>query len=149
MEPGRADRTVTVDADVDTTWAALVDIDRYPRRWPWLRMLEWRGQFRPGTRCRARVRSPFGYSVHVNIALVRVVPGHLVEARVTGDVVGTARVTLTPITGADDRTVVQLETSLRPERRLLRLLTRVVPPVARFGHDRIVRSGMARFAADV
>lgn len=147
----RTDRRVTIDARCEQVWDDLVAIDRYPARWPWLRELEWHGGFDAGARCRCRVRSPWGYAVGVVVTLDRVESGELVEATVDGDVGGTARLSLVPRHGGGgvDRTEVRLQTVLRPQRRLLRVLTALAPPAARLGHDRIVRSGMERFAADV
>ncbi len=148
----RTDRAHSVAGSVETVWAAIVDVDRYPARWPWLRELEWNGDFVAGAGCSSRVRSPFGYSVRVEVVLDHVEPRRLVEATVTGDVAGRARLSLAPVGAAGDgchRTELRLLTELQPERRLLRVLTRALPPVARAGHDRIIRSGMARFAADV
>lgn len=138
------DRARTIARPVDEVWARLVEIDRYPAMWPWLRELDWRGGFVAGAGCACRVRSPLGYSVRFDVVLDRVVPVGLVEATVTGDVTGLARLTLTPA-GAE-RCQLRLVTMLVPRRRLLRALNRFAPPVARTGHDRILRTGMDRFA---
>ncbi|MEX2626118.1 MAG: SRPBCC family protein [Ilumatobacteraceae bacterium] len=138
-------RTVDVPRPVDEVWGRLIEIDRYPVMWPWLRGLDWRGGFVAGAGCACRVRSPLGYSVRFDVVLDRVVPAGLVEATVTGDVAGSARLELAPA-GAE-RCELRLVTMLVPRRALLRALNRFAPPVARTGHDRIVRTGMDRFAA--
>ena len=143
----RTERRVVVAAGTTDVWAAVIAIDRYPHRWPWLRELEWRGGFVAGAGCRCRVRAPLGYSVRFGVVLDAVEPGRRVEATVDGDVAGTAGLTLVPVDGL--ATELRLVTVLRPERRLLRALGRASPALARRGHDRIVESGMERFAADV
>jgi hypothetical protein len=67
-----------------------------------------------------------------------------IRARVEGDVIGTATLTLT-----DDPQgcVALLDSSLAPGNATLRLVSRLAAPVARFGHDYVLDSGARLFIA--
>jgi len=76
------------------------------------------------------------------VTLVEVVDREMVSAHIAGDIVGRAQ-----LTAADDGAGCQLRlvSELSAERRVLRLVTRFAPPVARFGHDWVLDSGIRQF----
>lgn len=122
--------------------------DRYTAWWPWLRRLDAPEGLDAGARWRCVVRSPLGYRVRFEVRLDRVdAPGDgetvaAVTATVTGDIAGRAAIELTA-TGPGS--ALRFSSDLRPVRPLLRHLTRLAPPVARLGHDHILRAGVEQF----
>lgn len=147
-----SDRRFRFEAGSAAVWAAVTRVDHYRAWWPWLREFDGT-QFAEGVRWRCAVRPPLPYTVHLAVTLVEVVAGRSVRARVDGDVVGWAHLTLgdTPIGGAEDGVAagagceLRLVSRLTPERPLLRALSIAAPPVARFGHDRVLTTGAHRF----
>jgi uncharacterized protein YndB with AHSA1/START domain len=137
----QTDRTFEFAVDPPELWSALTSVDRYRRWWPWLR--EFDGvSFEEGARWRCAVRSPLLYRVRFDIVLEEVVPERSASAAVTGDIVGRARLDVTPAAGGSR---LRLVTTLSSESRLLRTVAGVAPPLARFGHDRLLRVGVRQF----
>ncbi|TVR26126.1 MAG: hypothetical protein EA389_06610 [Ilumatobacter sp.] len=148
-EPVVTDRRLQFTCPPDVVWAALTATDRYPTWWPWLKEFDGTGVSQ-GSTWRCAVRSPLGYTVRFNIALEAVDPPNCVQACVSGDIEGTASIALAPSAagpGADSApgARLQLTSQLVPVRPLLRHLTRLAPAIARWGHDRILASGIDSF----
>lgn len=122
-------------------WRLLSATDRYRSWWPWLREFDGAGLTGDSVWTCA-VRAPLGYLVRFQVTLHDVEFPHFVAATISGDIEGTARIEVTPNgTGS----TLRLTTRLSPTRPLLRSLTRIAPPVARWCHDRVLRSGIHRF----
>jgi hypothetical protein len=122
-------------------WAAMADVDSYKQWWPWLRSFEAKALATDQV-WRCVVRPPLPYTVTFAIAFTRVVDGSLAEARVSGDIVGAAELSLRD-TDVGCEAVVRSD--LRPDSRFLRLLAKTVPSVARYGHDWILTTGAKQF----
>jgi hypothetical protein len=135
------DRTFEFGVGPAALWSALTSVDRYRQWWPWLREFDGT-MFVEGARWRCAVRSPLLYRVRFVIVLEDVVAGRSASAAVTGDIVGQARLDVTPGTGGSR---LRLEATLASESRLLRTIARVAPPLARFGHDRLLSVGVRQF----
>jgi uncharacterized protein YndB with AHSA1/START domain len=124
-------------------WAAMGDVDSYRQWWPWLRSFEARGLF-AGDEWRCTVRPPLPYTVSFVITFAEVESEQHVVARVSGDIAGTAELTLHDANGACE---VVVRSDLQPRSGFLRVLATTLPPVARFGHDWILSTGAAQFEA--
>jgi hypothetical protein len=125
----------------DVVWAAMGDVGSYQRWWPWLRSFD-ASRLATDAIWRCAVRPPLGYTVTFSIAFTRVIEGSLAEARVSGDICGGAELTLTDVDGGCD---VVVRSDLEPESRFLRMLSKTVPPVARYGHDWVLSTGARQF----
>jgi uncharacterized protein YndB with AHSA1/START domain len=135
------DRTFDFGVDRATLWSALTSVERYRQWWPWLREFDG-ASFVAGARWRCAVRSPLLYRVRFDVVLDEVVVGRSASASVTGDIVGQARLDVTPV---EDGSRLRLVSTLSPESRLLRTFARLAPPLARFGHDRLLLVGVRQF----
>lgn len=124
-------------------WDRISDVSAYKQWWSWLRIFDAAG-LKEGEEWRCEVQPPLPYPVRFRVHLDQVDAPNLVRARIEGDVVGTAVLTLEE--GASGCTAV-LASSLAPGNATLRLVSRLAAPVARFGHDWVLDSGARQFVA--
>jgi hypothetical protein len=122
-------------------WAAMADVSAYRRWWPWLRAFDARA-LATGEQWRCTVRAPVPYTVSFTIAFEDVVAEERARAHVSGDIVGTAELTLND-EGEECEAVVRSD--LAPRSLFLRVLASTFPPVARYGHDWILTTGAQQF----
>jgi len=131
-------------------WTRISDVSSYRAWWPWLRAFE-ASALAEGEEWRCEVQPPLPYPVRFRVAIERVDSAALVEARVLGDVVGDAMLTLEDAGGAGARDgagcVATLRSSLAPGNTALQLVSRFAAPVARYGHDWVLDSGARQFIA--
>jgi uncharacterized protein YndB with AHSA1/START domain len=139
----RSDRTFEFPVGPADLWSALTAVDRYRRWWPWLRRFDGRS-FSEGAHWRCEVRSPLLYRVRFEVVLDEVVGGRSASVTVVGDIAGHARLDVTP---REDGSRLRLVSVLAPHSRLLQTIGRLVPPVARLGHDRLLDTGVRQFRA--
>ena len=95
-----------------------------------------------GGRWRCTVRSPLRYPLRFDLVLDQVVAQGSATATVTGDIAGHARLEVTP-DGRGSR--LRLVSSLASKSWLLRVIARLAPPAARFGHDRLLDVAVRQF----
>lgn len=127
--------------NADTVWAALTAVDRYGEWWPWLE--EFDGDTPAvDTVLEATIRAPARYRVRYSVTFTEVAPSRVLAASIAGDLVGSARIELTP---ASEGTVMNFAWDLRPERPLLRGLGWIAAPVLVRGHDQIIARGARQF----
>lgn len=139
----RSDRRYRFDASPDELWAALTNVGDYRQWWPWLRRFDG-DAFATGERWTCVVQPPLPYSLRFALSLDEVVEGERVDATVTGDIVGTAHLELTPDgTGSE----LALASQLAPANSMLRAIAVVARPVVRFGHDWVLDTGLRQFRA--
>lgn len=136
-------------------WALISDVANYRQWWPWLRVFE-ALSLAEGEEWRCQVQPPVPYPVRFQVGIEEVRPSSLVRALVRGDVLGEATLTLDDaaafagtgaVAGSTSGTVVTLSSALAPGNAALRLVSRFAPPVARFGHDWVLDSGVRQFVA--
>lgn len=137
----RSDRTYTFEADRPAVWAALTDVDGYPRWWPWLRQFDGEA-FAVGERWRCVVSPPLPYVLRFELVLEEVLDRAVVTARLHGDIAGTARLTLVD---APVGCELRLVSELAARSGMARLVDRVVPGLAVRGHDWVLDDGIRRF----
>ncbi len=139
----RTDRHYPLEDPPDAVWAALETVQDYPRWWPWLRRFDARA-LSAGERWRARIRVPMPWSLRFELQLLEVQAPTTVRAAVSGDIEGTATVSVAP---AGTGSTIRLVSALAPRHRLLTAVNRVVPSVSRRLHDHVVDTAFAQFAA--
>lgn len=148
IAPFTSDRMFEFDAAPDVVWKTLEQTDRFPVWWRWLRTFETDGVsgLHEGARAECAVRGPLPYAVRFTVALRTVEPERLVDAEVTGDIEGPARLELTPTaTGSSARLVW----SVRLVDPALRASARVARPLMQWGHDWVVSRGVRAFRVNV
>lgn len=126
----------------DVVWRALEAVEEYRRWWPWLRRFDARA-LATGERWSARIRVALPFALRFSLDLRSVSTAERVDAVLTGDIVGTASISVAP-DGAGS--TIRLQSGLAPRHRLLRLVNRCVPSVSRVVHDRVVDSAFRQFA---
>jgi hypothetical protein len=124
-------------------WALISGVDAYQGWWPWLRRFE-AGGLAAGEEWRCEVQPPLPYAVRFRVLIDQVEAPLEVRARIEGDVIGTATLTLEE---HPDGCVARLVSVLAPGNKTLRLVSRLASPVARFGHDWVLDSGARQFIA--
>jgi hypothetical protein len=139
--PIHSDRRFRFDAARPAVWQALGQVDRYQQWWPWLRSFDADG-FAEGETWRCVVKPPLPYSVAFSITLISVVDQESATARLSGDIVGTAEITV-----SDDREgcVLRLVSDLTAIGGPARLVDRFVPLVASAGHHWVLDQGIRQF----
>jgi hypothetical protein len=124
-------------------WALISDVDAYQEWWPWLRVFE-AGGLTAGDVWRCEVQPPLPYAVRFQVLIDYVEAPVEVRARIQGDVVGMATLTLEE---EPDGCVANLVSALAPGNQTLQVVSRLAAPVARFGHDWVLDSGARQFIA--
>jgi hypothetical protein len=119
----------------------MTDVDAYRTWWPWLTRLEG-GAFAAGEQWACAVQPPLPYTLRFELHLDAVEPPHRAEATITGDIAGTARLTVEP---DGEGSELRLESSLSPANPVLRGIARVAAPIVRFGHDWVLDTGVGQF----
>lgn len=137
-----SDRRFRFDVGADELWAHIARVDRFPTWWPWLRRFEGTGMV-VGDVWRCTVQPPLPYSLSFDIGLDHVEPGERVAARITGDITGTAELTLTP--DGDGACDARLTSRLAPANRFLQTIAIVARPVVSLGHDWVLDTGARQF----
>ena len=137
----RSDRRHSFAISPDELWDAMGRLDAYRAWWPWLRRFD-AATLAPGTTWSAVVQPPLPYRLRFDLHLGEVEPPRVVTADVTGDIAGSARLEISPV---GDGCELHLLSELRPTNPLLRAVARMAAPVARFGHDWVLDTGLRQF----
>lgn len=138
-----SDRSFRFERPRVEMWDAFTRVDEYRAWWPWLAGFDGEA-FEPGQRWRCEVSPPLPYRLNFDVTLVDVVPLELVRARIDGDIGGWAELSATdcePGEGCE----LRLRSALSPRNQVLRLVAMGARPVARFGHDWVLDSGVRQF----
>lgn len=137
------DRSYQLPVAPDELWRVLRQVDDYRSWWPWLRRFDAAG-LAAGEVWHCLVQPPLPYRVRFAVVLEEVRAPGVLEASITGNVLGRARIEITehPL-GSEAR----LTSSLRPSNGLLKAVGRLAGPVARFGHDWVLDRGAEQFFA--
>ena len=125
----------------DELWEAMTDVGAYRQWWPWLRHFD-ADALEAGDRWEAVVQPPLPYRVRFTIHLDEVSPAKHIVARILGDIAGSARVDIVE-TSTGSR--LRLVSSLEPTSSVLRAVAAVGAPVARFGHEWVLKTGVRQF----
>lgn len=139
----RSDRTYRFDVAVDALWDAVRRVHEYRRWWPWLQELDG-GGFDVGDRWDCTVSPPLPYRLRFTIELTHAEPPTRLCGRVSGDIVGEATLVLRATPAGCE---AQLRSVLSPGAGSLRVVARVAPWLARYGHDWVLDNGFEQFRA--
>ncbi len=137
----RSDQRHPFAVPPEELWTAMERVDAYRSWWPWLHAFD-AVSLTEGEVWSATVRPPLPYRLRFDLTLHDVVRPHHVSAEVTGDLRGTARIEVAQVGGGSSLHVVS---DLAPANALLRSVMRLAPPVARFGHDWVLATGLRQF----
>lgn len=135
------DRTFRIDADRDAVWDAIGRVEDYRRWWPWLFRFD-SGGLEAGQRWDCTVRPPLPYELRFAIDLIDVVAPERIVADVSGDIAGSAELVISAV---DAGTGMRLVSSLAPQRGTLKVVTKLVPWMAQYGHDWVLDNGVRQF----
>ena len=116
----------------------------YTTWWPWLRRLDAVGIVE-GDDWDCHVQPPLPYALRFTITIGEVVEGRSVRATVAGEIVGTARVELSP--AGDAATIVHFVSDLAPAGGPLRAFATIARPLVAWGHDWVISQGIRQFRA--
>jgi hypothetical protein len=122
----------------------MVDVDRFRAWWPWLRRFDASGVAR-GDVWSASVQPPLPYRVSFELLLTEVEAPHVVAVDVTGDIEGSARL---EVHANGSGCELHFTSDLTPTSSLLRVVSQVAPPVARYGHEWVLTTGLHQFQAN-
>ncbi|HEY8526216.1 MAG TPA: hypothetical protein VIL48_14695 [Acidimicrobiales bacterium] len=136
-----SNHTFRLPAARPAVWDALGAVCDYRTWWPWLRRFEASG-LDEGDVWRCAIRPPLPYVLRCTVELTTVQAPALVVAQLDGDIVGDARLDLTD---AGPHTEARITSHLRARRLPARLLARLAPPVARWGHDWVFATAARQF----
>src|SRR5665213_3355003 len=92
-------------------------------------------QLRPGTR-------PLPYRLQLRVELVECERPNAIDATISGDLIGDARLRLRPEVGG---TWAEVAWTLEMRQPAMRLASRIGHPVLQWGHDRVVEITVAGF----
>jgi hypothetical protein len=121
----------------------MARVDQYRRWWPWLRHFE-AAALEPGDTWRATVQPPLPYRLSFDLHLHRVEHPRLIAADITGDIEGEATIELVPSAVG---TELHLRSALTPTNPFLRAVASVAQPMARYGHEWVLDTGLRQFRA--
>ena len=136
-----SDRTYRFDVGAPELWAEIAHVERFPDWWPWLRRFEAVG-LTTGDCWTCTVQPPLPYSLSFAIEIGEVVPGQRVTASVSGEITGTAELTIDP---HDDGCTARLRSRLAPSSQFLQAVALVARPVVSRGHDWVLDTGARQF----
>jgi uncharacterized protein YndB with AHSA1/START domain len=139
--PFTFDREFAFPLPPDQLWATLSDTKRFPQWWSWLRRFEADG-LREGAVARCVIQAPLPYALRFAVHVERAVPAALVDARISGDLEGPARLEIAP---DGEGSTARLTWSLQLRDPVLRRIARVARPVMSWAHDRVVDVGVHQF----
>lgn len=149
----RSDRSFRFDRPRAEMWDAFTEVGRYRRWWPWLADFDGTS-FAEGERWSCEVSPPLPYRLTFSVTLTEVVPTEFVRAEVDGDIEGWAELSAVDAPGkvaaeapaADELGCeLRLRSALSPHNPVLKVVTLSARPVARFGHDWVLDSGVRQF----
>jgi hypothetical protein len=133
----------------EDVWSIISSVHQYRSWWPWLRQFEG-GGLSVGDEWRCVVQPPVPYLVRFRVVIEQVEPPMRVRAKVLGDVVGNAELTLEKVgagLNGDAGSMAVLHSSLAPGNTALAIVSRFAAPIARFGHDWVLDSAARQFIA--
>jgi hypothetical protein len=140
--PFRSDRSWRFDVTSDVLWQHICDTDSYRTWWPWLRRFDPADGLAAATTWRCEVSPPLPYVVRFRVHHDVVDPARLVASTVSGDIGGTARLTIEP---DGDGCTARLVSHLAPTNPILRTFGTVARPVVERGHDWVLDVGRRQF----
>jgi carbon monoxide dehydrogenase subunit G len=129
------------DLSPEKLWERMEEVDQFEHWWPWLTDCELEGDgLARGSVLRGVISPPVPYRMRVQVNFGECVRSQSIEATVSGDLTGVARMTLLPKEGG---TRAEVAWTLEMRQPVMRLACRFGYPVLRRGHDRVVEVTVA------
>jgi hypothetical protein len=127
----------------DQLWERIEEVDQFERWWPWLSECEFEGNgLTQGSVLRGVVAPPLPYRMRIRVEFGACVRPQSIEATVSGDLTGVARLALRPEAGG---TWADVAWTVEMRQPAMRLASRFGYPLLRWGHDRVVDITVAGF----
>jgi hypothetical protein len=121
----------------------VVDIERYARRWRWIRDLRIEPEpLQVGSIITFTAVAPIPYRIKLQIEILEMTFERTIRARVTKDLEGTGSIELIP---RSEGTQVKLAWNVEMRQPAMRWAGRVARPLLIKGHDWAVRAAVASF----
>ena len=136
-----SDRWYDFDVSPDAFWTAACQTQLYQGWWPWLQQFD-AGLLAEGQVWSCSVRPPLPYVVSFSVEFHEVCHGTRVQATVSGDIEGSARLDIEP---AQSGCRVRLRSHLAPSSRRLKAAAVVARPIVGFGHNWVLDTGARQF----
>jgi hypothetical protein len=137
-----SDRSYRFAAEPTELWERIAAVEDFPAWWPWLRRFDGRA-LEPGEVWQCTVQPPLPYVLSFAIAIGEVDPAARVTATVSGEIHGTAELTIEPSEGGG--CTARLRSRLAPQSRFLQGVALVARPVVALGHDWVLDTGARQF----
>ena len=140
--PFHFDRTWKFPVSPDEFWATIARTRDYPSWWSWLREFD-APALAEGETWKATVQSPLPYALRFNLALRRVEPPSSLDADVSGDIAGPARLV---VTADGDGCAVRVSWKVEARSGPIRLGALIARPLLQWSHERVVAMGLTQFS---
>ncbi len=135
--------TFGFDLPPDRLWQQMAAVDQFEAWWPWL--TDFRidgGGLSAGSILHGTVSPPLPYRMRLRVELEQCRTAELIDASVTGDLVGDAHLRF----HADDPgTWITVAWTVEMRQPAMRLASRIGRPLLQWGHDRVVEATVAGF----
>ncbi|MGD0310899.1 MAG: SRPBCC family protein [Acidimicrobiales bacterium] len=136
-------RGFAFDLAPDLLWDRMEEIDQFERWWPWLTDLRIEGNgLSAGSVLHGVVTPPLPYRMRLDVELVECDRPTAIDATISGDLTGQARLRLRP---RGDGTWAEVAWEVEMRQPAMRIASRLGRPVLQWGHDRVVEVTVAGF----
>jgi uncharacterized protein YndB with AHSA1/START domain len=136
-------RTWELEVGPERFWHTIERTDEYKNWWPWLKRFDADGMTE-GSIWTAVIQSPLPYVLRVQLELAEVVPCERLAAKVDGDIVGHAGLTLTP-TEDGNGSAIDVEWEMKPRSRAMQVAAVMARPLLRWSHEWVLARGLEQF----
>jgi len=131
------------DLAPDRLWDRIEEFDQFERWWPWLTGFWIEGSgLSAGSILHGTVTPPLPYRMQLRVELVECERPNAIDATISGDLIGDARLRLRPEVGG---TWAEVAWTVEMRQPAMRLASRIGHPVLQWGHDRVVEITVAGF----
>jgi uncharacterized protein YndB with AHSA1/START domain len=137
-----SDRSYRFAASPEDLWERIAAVEDFPTWWPWLRQFDGRALV-AGDEWRCTVQPPLPYALSFTITIGEVEPAQRVAAEVSGEIRGSAELTIAG--DGEGGCTARLQSRLAPASRFLQAVAVVARPVVSLGHDWVLDTGARQF----
>ncbi len=136
-------RSYRFDLAPDRLWDRIEEFDQFEHWWPWLTELRVEGVgLSAGSVLSGVVTPPLPYRMRLRVELVDCRRPHAIDATISGDLIGDARLRLHR---EGDGTTAQVAWTVEMLQPAMRFASRIGHPLLQWGHDRVVEMTVAGF----
>ncbi len=136
-------RSYRFDLAPDRLWDRIEQFEQFENWWPWLTEFRTEGVgLSAGSVLHGVVTPPLPYRMRLRVELVDCERPHAIDATVSGDLIGDARLRLHH---EGDGTSAEVAWTLEMLQPAMRLASKIGGPLLQWGHDRVVEMTVAGF----